>query len=88
MLIDLKIGEFTHADSGQMNVYLSYYKENEMNEGDSPPIGIILCASNNENLVKYATFGLPQQVFVSKYLVNLPNEEELKKIICEEQEKF
>jgi len=88
VLIDLKIGEFTHADSGQMNVYLSYYKENEMNEGDSPPIGIILCASNNENLVKYATFGLPQQVFVSKYLVNLPNEEELKKIICEEQEKF
>ncbi len=88
VLIDLKIGEFIHADSGQMNVYLNYYKENEMNKGDSPPIGIKLCASNNENLVKYATFGLPQKVFVSKYLVNLPNEEELKKIIHEEQKKF
>lgn len=88
VLIDLKLGEFTHADSGQMNVYLNYYKENEMHDGDNQPIGIIMCASKNENLVKYATSGLPQQVFVSKYLVNLPNEEELKKIIREEQEKF
>ncbi len=81
VLVDLKIGEFDHADAGQMNVYLNYYKENEMNEGDNPPVGIILCASRNENLVKYATAGLPQQVFVSKYLVNLPTENELKKII-------
>lgn len=88
VLIDLKIGEFTHADSGQMNVYLNYYKENEMHEGDQPPIGIILAASKNENLVKYATLGLPQKIFVSKYLINLPNEQELKKIIREEQEKF
>jgi predicted nuclease of restriction endonuclease-like (RecB) superfamily len=88
VLIDLKLGEFTHADSGQMNVYLNYYKENEMQEGDNPPIGIILCASKNENLVKYATAGLPQQVFVSKYLVKLPKEDELKKIIREEQAKF
>jgi len=88
VLIDLKLGEFTHADSGQMNVYLNYYKENEMQKGDNLPIGIILCASKNENLVKYATAGLPQQVFVSKYLVNMPKEEELKKIIYEEQQKF
>lgn len=81
VLVDLKIGEFDHADAGQMNVYLNYYKENEMNEGDNPPVGIILCASRNENLVKYATAGLPQQVFVSKYLVYLPTENELKKII-------
>jgi len=88
VLIDLKIGEFDHADAGQMNVYLNYYKENEMNEGDNPPVGIILCASRNENLVKYATAGLPQQVFVSKYLVNLPSESELKKIIQQEQDKI
>jgi predicted nuclease of restriction endonuclease-like (RecB) superfamily len=88
VLIDLKIGEFDHADAGQMNVYLNYYKENEMNEGDNPPVGIILCASRNENLVKYATAGLPQQVFVSKYLVNLPTESELKKIIQQEQDKI
>jgi predicted nuclease of restriction endonuclease-like (RecB) superfamily len=88
VLIDLKLGEFTHADAGQMNVYLNYYKENETNEGDNPPVGIILCASKNENLVKYATSGMPQQVFVSKYMVNLPTEAELEKIIEEEQERL
>jgi hypothetical protein len=84
-LIDLKLGEFSHADAGQMNVYLNYYKENEMQVGDKLPIGIILCAGKNETLVKYATSGLPQKVFVSKYLINLPSESQLKQIIEEEQ---
>jgi predicted nuclease of restriction endonuclease-like (RecB) superfamily len=81
VLLDLKIGEFDHADAGQMNMYLNYYKENESHNGDNPPIGIILCSGKNEALVKYATMGLPQQVFVSKYLVNLPSERELQKIV-------
>jgi len=85
VLIDLKLGEFSHADAGQMNVYLNYHKENEMQAGDKPPIGIILCAGKNETLVKYATSGLPQKVFVSKYLINLPSESQLKQIIEEEQ---
>lgn len=88
VLLDLKIGEFTHADAGQMNVYLNYYKDNEMQEDDNPPVGIILCANKNENLVKYATSGLPQQVFVSKYLINLPSEDELRMIIEDEQRKI
>jgi predicted nuclease of restriction endonuclease-like (RecB) superfamily len=88
ILLDLKLGEFTHADAGQMNVYLNYYKDNEMLENDNPPIGIILCAGKNETLVKYATAGLPQKVFVSKYLVNLPSEKELKEIIEAEQQKL
>lgn len=71
-----------------MNVYLNYYKENEMHEGDNPPVGIILCASKNEHLARYATSGLPQQVFVSKYLINLPSEDELAKIIEEERRKL
>jgi predicted nuclease of restriction endonuclease-like (RecB) superfamily len=87
VLLDLKIGEFDHADAGQMNMYLNYYKENESHNGDNSPIGIILCSGKNEALVKYATMGLPQQVFVSKYLVNLPSEEELLKIVEEEREK-
>lgn len=87
ILLDLKIGEFDHSDSGQMNVYLNYYKDNEFTNGDNDPIGIILCSGKNEALVKYATMGLPQQVFVSKYLINLPSEEELQKIIEEEKEK-
>src|SRR5665213_43061 len=86
-LADLKLGEFDHSDAGQMNMYLNYYKENESANGDNDPIGIILCSGKNEALVKYATMGLPQQVFVSKYLINLPSEKELQKIIEEEKEK-
>ncbi len=88
VLVDLKIGEFDHADAGQMNLYLNYYADQEMKEGDNPPVGIILCASHNRQLVKYATTGLAQQMFVSKYLVNLPTEDELKQIIQNEQEKY
>lgn len=88
ILIDLKLGEFSHADAGQMNVYLNYFIDNETNIGDNPPIGIILCAGKNENLVKYATNGLSQKVFVSKYMINLPDENDLKKIIEEEQQKI
>ena len=87
-LADLKLGEFDHSDAGQMNMYLNYYKENEFTNGDNDPIGIILCSGKNGALVKYATMGLPQQVFVSKYLINLPGEEELKKIIEDEKEKL
>jgi predicted nuclease of restriction endonuclease-like (RecB) superfamily len=81
ILIDLKIGEFDHADAGQMNVYLNYYKENEMAEHDNPPIGIILCSDKDNALVHYATGGLPHEVFVSKYQLQLPSEAELKQII-------
>lgn len=88
ILLDLKLGEFTPADAGQMNVYLNYYKEHETQESDNQPIGIILCAGRNETLVKYATSGLSQKVFVSKYLINLPSEEQLKEIIEKEQEKI
>jgi predicted nuclease of restriction endonuclease-like (RecB) superfamily len=84
VLIDLKIGEFTHADAGQMNVYLNYYKENETQKGDNPPIGIILCAGKEESLVKYGTTGLSQKVFVSKYLTNLPSEADFQKVIEEQ----
>lgn len=88
VLIDLKLGDFDHADAGQMNVYLNYYKENEMQKGDNLPLGIILCAGKNETLVKYATSGLAQKVFVTKYMINLPSEKQLKAIIEEEQLKL
>jgi predicted nuclease of restriction endonuclease-like (RecB) superfamily len=77
VLIDLKIGEFDHADAGQMNVYLNYYKANEMSPGDNPPVGIILCAGKDDALVEYATSGLAQEVFVSRYLTQLPAKEQL-----------
>lgn len=88
VLFDLKIGQFDHADAGQMNLYLNYYRENEMLEGDALPVGVILCAQKNRALVHYATGGLSQQIFVSKYLLNLPSEEELREIVQEEQEKL
>jgi predicted nuclease of restriction endonuclease-like (RecB) superfamily len=77
VLIDLKIGRFDHADAGQMNVYLNYYKANEMMEGDNPPVGIILCADKDETLVEYATGGMSNELFVSTYLAQLPNREQL-----------
>ena len=70
----IEIGEFDHSDSGQMNVYLNYYKDNEFNNGDNAPIGIILCSGKNEALVKYATMGSSRQIFVLKYLINLLSE--------------
>ncbi|MDO9257469.1 MAG: PDDEXK nuclease domain-containing protein [Bacteroidales bacterium] len=88
VLIDLKMGEFDHADAGQMNLYLNYFTENEMSEGDNPPVGIILCSQKDNALVHYATGGLPQEVFVARYLLQLPTEEALKKIINEEMEQY
>jgi len=88
VLLDLKVGEFDHADAGQMNVYLNYFRKNEMTDHDNPPVGIILCASKDNALVEYATAGLPQEVFVSKYLVQLPTVEELKMLIANDREKF
>ncbi|MEA5081579.1 MAG: PDDEXK nuclease domain-containing protein [Dysgonamonadaceae bacterium] len=84
ILIDLKIGKFDHADAGQMNVYLNYYKDNEMSDGDNPPIGLILCGSKGEALAKYATSGMDNQLFVSKYLVQLPDKKVLENFIRKE----
>lgn len=87
VLVDLKIGEFTHADAGQMTLYLNYFKAEEMTEGDNPPIGIILCADKNDTLVKYTTVNMEDQLFVSKYLLKLPDKKALENIIKEELDK-
>ncbi|TVR36920.1 MAG: DUF1016 family protein [Cryomorphaceae bacterium] len=81
VLIDLKIGGFDHADAGQMNMYLNYYTKNEWTGGDNPPVGIILCADKNDALVEYTTTGLSHEVFVSKYMVQLPSKKELEAFI-------
>ncbi len=88
VLIDLKIREFSHADVGQMNFYLNYYKNEIMTKDDSPPIGLILCANKNHTKVEYATAGLDNQLFVSKYKVNLPSQQELEEFIEDELEDF
>jgi len=81
VLIDLKIGKFTHADAGQMTLYLNYYESEETAEGDNPPIGIILCADKSDPLVKYTTAGKDNQLFVSKYLLELPDKKVLENFI-------
>lgn len=88
VLIDLKAGKFDHADAGQMNVYLNYHLDNDMEEGDNPPIGIILCTGKGHSLVKYATAGMDSRLFVSKYKMALPSEEELKTFIEEDTRKL
>jgi len=87
VLIDLKIGKFDHADAGQMNVYLNYYKENEMHEGDNPPVGLILCGNKNEALARYATTGIDNQMFVSQYMLKLPDKKLLEDFIINEMKK-
>ncbi|MDR1919037.1 MAG: PDDEXK nuclease domain-containing protein [Tannerellaceae bacterium] len=87
VLIDLKVNEFDHANAGQMNVYLNYYKANEMTEGDNPPVGIILCADKNDTLVEYATAGMDDRLFVSKYLLKLPEKKTLETFMKRELNK-
>ncbi|MBI5072290.1 DUF1016 domain-containing protein [Candidatus Woesearchaeota archaeon] len=77
VLIDLKIGEVTHNDIGQMNLYLNYFKEEENSNGDNDPIGIILGSEKDHLMVKYALGGLSNKLFVSKYKLYLPNKDEL-----------
>lgn len=79
VLIDLKIGELTHQDLGQMQMYVHYYERELMNEGDNPPIGIVLCADKSESVVKYTLPENESQIFASKYKLYLPSEEELLK---------
>lgn len=84
VLIDLKLGKFDHADSGQMLLYLNYFRKNEMTEGDNPPVGIILCADKDDSLVEYATAGLENELFISKYMLQLPDKQTLLNFIDSE----
>jgi predicted nuclease of restriction endonuclease-like (RecB) superfamily len=77
VIVDLKLGRFTHADAGQMHVYLNYAREHWTLEGENPPVGIILCAGKGKALVHYATDNLPNKVLVREYLTALPGESTL-----------
>jgi predicted nuclease of restriction endonuclease-like (RecB) superfamily len=85
VLIDLKTGRLTHQDLGQMLMYVNYYTRELMNEGDNPPIGILLCADKSESVVKYTLPEENTQIFASKYKLYLPTEEELLREIETEQ---
>jgi predicted nuclease of restriction endonuclease-like (RecB) superfamily len=74
VVIDLKIGKFTHADAGQMHLYLNYAREHWTNEGENPPVGLILCAEKDEAVAHYALEGLPNKVMAAEYRMALPDE--------------
>jgi predicted nuclease of restriction endonuclease-like (RecB) superfamily len=83
VVIDLKRGRFTHADAGQMHMYLNYAREHWTHPGENPPVGLILCAMKNSALAKYALEGLPNKVLAAEYKTVLPDE----KLIAQELEK-
>lgn len=83
VIIDLKIDRFRHEYASQLNLYLNYYKHEIMQEDDNPPIGLLLCTDYGETTVQYATEGLSQNLFVSKYRLQLPTEEEIRNYLLE-----
>lgn len=79
VLIDLKVDDLTHQDIGQMQIYVNYYTRELMNEGDNPPIGILLCADKRDTLVRYTLPEDNKQIYAAKYLPYMPTEEELRR---------
>ena len=83
VIIDLKIDRFRHEYASQLNLYMNYYKHEVMQADDNPPIGLLLCTDYGETTVQYATEGLSQNLFVSKYRLQLPSEEEIRQYLIE-----
>lgn len=74
VIFDLKLGRFSHADAGQMHLYLNYAREHWVQPGENPPVGVILCSGKSDALVRYATDALPNKLIVREYLTALPDE--------------
>ena len=74
MVIDLKIGSFTHADAGQMHFYLNYARKHWGREAENAPVVLILCPEKDEALARYALEGLPTKVTATEYRITLPEE--------------
>ena len=84
VIVDLKIDKFHHEYASQLNMYLNYFKAEVMQPDDNPPIGILLCTEKGDTLVRYATAGLDPNIFVQKYKIQLPSEEEFKRFLSKE----
>ena len=84
VIIELKNEEFSHENLGQLNAYVSYYKENEMHPGDNPPVGILLCTRKGKKMVEYALAGMDNQLFVSTYMLQLPDKKMLEDFLLKQ----
>lgn len=88
VIIELKNDEFHHEYLGQLNAYVSYYRENEMNEGDNPPVGILLCTKRGKKMVEYALAGMDNHLFVSTYKLQLPDENTLEDFLTKQTKNY
>ena len=86
LLIDLKAGELTHQDVGQMDMYVRYFEDKIKQKNDNPTIGLILCTEKDKTIVKYSLLNDSKQLFASKYKTYLPTEKQLKQEIARERE--
>ncbi len=84
VICELKNDEFKHEYLGQLNAYVSYYKENEMHDGDNPPVGILLCTKRGKKMVEYAIAGMSNQLFVSTYMLQLPDKSSLENFLLKQ----
>ncbi|MFP4642689.1 MAG: YhcG family protein [Dehalococcoidia bacterium] len=81
VLVELKVESFTHENLGQLNTCVSWYWKNMMSDGDNPPVGILLCTQKDQALVEYALAGMDNNLFVSKYQLELPRKEEIQRFL-------
>ena len=88
VLVDLKMGDLTHQDLGQMQMYVNYFCRELKQKNDNPPIGLILCADKSEAVVKYTLPENNDQIFAAKYMLYLPTEKELANEIERQKEIF
>ena len=84
VIIELKNEEFSYENFGQLNAYVSHYRENEMQPGDNPPIGILLCTRKGKKMVEYALAGMDNQLFVSTYMLQLPDKKTLEDFLLKQ----
>jgi predicted nuclease of restriction endonuclease-like (RecB) superfamily len=88
ILIELKVDGFSHANVGQLNTYVQYFKRHVQEKNDNPPIGILLCTDKNDELVEYALGGMDKNLFVTTYQTALPSQQELKQFLQKEKGKI
>ena len=86
VIIELKNEEFSYENFGQLNTYVSHYRENEMQPGDNPPIGILLCTRKGKKMVEYALAGMDNNLFVSTYMLQLPDKKTLEEFLLKQLE--
>lgn len=86
VIIELKNEEFSYENFGQLNAYVSHYRENEMRPGDNPPIGILLCTRKGKKMVEYALAGMDNNLFVSTYMLQLPDKKTLEDFLLKQLE--